>query len=320
MHARQWCARLALTRWLAIGAGACALVGGLAVGPAPAGGAGLPDLGPPGYRLLGADGGVFNFSSPFEGSAASDPARCPANPPGRALPNGSCSSIAPTALGNGYYILNSFNGSIFTYGDAVSFGEPAGSGPYAGPSEFWPKAVAMATTPDGQGYWVLEVGGSGLGAVQGFGDAHFFGDEVTAHVAHNGEPVGIVGSPGGGGYFIVDSDGGVFAFGDAVFAGSMGGKHLNAPVVGIALQRDPIGGYWLVAADGGVFNFGGAPFAGSLGATRLNAPIVAIVTNRNSPGYWLVGADGGVFAFGGNPFLGSMGGTPLNAPIVAAST
>ncbi len=29
------------------------------------------------------------------------------------------------------------------------------------------------------------------------------------------------------------SDGGVFSFGDAVFYGSEGGTHLNAPIVGI---------------------------------------------------------------------------------------
>ena len=37
----------------------------------------------------------------------------------------------------------------------------------------------------------------------------------------------------GKGYWEVASDGGVFAFGDAAFYGSMGGKPLNAPVVGI---------------------------------------------------------------------------------------
>ena len=30
------------------------------------------------------------------------------------------------------------------------------------------------------------------------------------------------------------SDGGIFTFGDAGFYGSMGGQHLNKPIVGIA--------------------------------------------------------------------------------------
>jgi len=35
------------------------------------------------------------------------------------------------------------------------------------------------------------------------------------------------------GYYLVASDGGIFAF-DAPFFGSMGGKPLNAPMVGMA--------------------------------------------------------------------------------------
>ena len=38
----------------------------------------------------------------------------------------------------------------------------------------------------------------------------------------------------GKGYWLVASDGGVFSFGDAQFYGSMGGKYLNAAIVGIA--------------------------------------------------------------------------------------
>jgi len=59
----------------------------------------------------------------------------------------------------------------------------------------------------------------------------------------------------------VASDGGIFAFGDAGFHGSMGGIRLNQPVMGMA--ADPTtGGYWLVAADGGIFSFA-APFEGA---------------------------------------------------------
>jgi hypothetical protein len=76
-----------------------------------------------------------------------------------------------------------------------------------------------------------------------------------------------------GGYWEVASDGGVFAF-NAPFEGSMGGSHLNAPIVGIA--ADPVtGGYWEVASDGGVFAFN-APFEGSMGGSHLNARIVGI--------------------------------------------
>ena len=70
------------------------------------------------------------------------------------------------------------------------------------------------------------------------------------------------------------ADGGVFAFG-APFYGSMGGQHLNAPIV--AARGGPNGGgYWFVAADGGVFAFGDAPYVGSMGGRHLNAPIVGL--------------------------------------------
>ncbi len=67
-----------------------------------------------------------------------------------------------------------------------------------------------------------------------------------------------------GGYRLVASDGGIFAFGDAPFSGSTGGMRLNQPVVGMAPTPDG-GGYWLVASDGGIFSFGDAPFVGSTG-------------------------------------------------------
>jgi hypothetical protein len=67
----------------------------------------------------------------------------------------------------------------------------------------------------------------------------------------------------GHGYWLVASDGGIFAFGDAPFLGSMGGTPLNARMVTVAPHR-PGTGYWTVAADGGLFSFGAAPFLGSL--------------------------------------------------------
>ncbi len=110
-----------------------------------------------------------------------------------------------------------------------------------------------------------------------------------------------------GGYRLGASDGGVFAFGNAAFYGSMTGKHLNGPIVGIAATPDDAG-YLLVASDGGVFAFGDAQFHGSLGNTlHLNAPIVGIAATPDGKGYWLVAADGGLFAFGDAHFHGSLG-------------
>ena len=78
-----------------------------------------------------------------------------------------------------------------------------------------------------------------------------------------------------GGYHLIAADGGVFSFGDASFYGSMGGKPLAQPIVGMAATPDGKG-YWLVAKDGGVFSFGDASFYGSMGGKPLAQPIVGM--------------------------------------------
>jgi hypothetical protein len=119
-----------------------------------------------------------------------------------------------------------------------------------------------------------------------------------------------------GGYWLVGSDGGVFAYGSAAFLGSTGALKLAAPV--LAMAPTPSGrGYWLLAADGGVFSFGDAPFLGSMAGTRkLGGAIVGMAATPTGKGYWLVGTDGGVFAFGDAGFFGSTGGLKLARPIV----
>jgi hypothetical protein len=126
-------------------------------------------------------------------------------------------------------------------------------------------------------------------------------------------------TPDGRGYWMVGSDGGVFAFGDAVFYGSTGGIHLTKPIVAMASTADGRG-YWLVGSDGGVFAFGDAAFHGSTGGIALTKPIVAMAATPDGRGYWLVASDGGVFAFGDAAFHGSTGGLPLTKPIVAMAT
>ena len=138
-------------------------------------------------------------------------------------------------------------------------------------------------------------------------------DNCVSHL-----PAGLVVAsaalPDGSGYYEVDTQGDVAAYGGAVCFGAMTGTPLTRPIVGMAI--DPAtGGYWLVATDGGIFSFN-APFFGSTGGMRLNRPIVGMSPDRDGGGYWLVATDGGVFSFGGAPFLGSTGNIELNQPIV----
>ena len=281
----------------------------------------LPHLGeqPPGYILVGADGGVFNFgSASYAGSMAGQHLAAPV------------SAVAGSVDGNGYWLAGE-DKSVFALGDAgfhgsgaeVSypcFGPPltACAVPTTGPLDPSP-AVGIARTLDGDGYLVAMADGH----VYGYGDAPWDvgGGQVPTSLA--APIVGVAMSADDAGYWLAGADGGIFARGQAPFFGSLGGKHLAAPITGIAANPDG-SGYWLVGADGGVFAFGGAPFLGSLPAlgVKPTARVVGMASTSDGRGYWLVGADGGVFAFGDATYLGGMAGTPLDAPVVgiAATT
>jgi len=100
------------------------------------------------------------------------------------------------------------------------------------------------------------------------------------------------------------TDGGVFSFPSTQFYGSMGGKHLNAPIVGIAGDSD---GYWLAAKDGGIFCFGSLSFFGSLPKSGISVDnIVGISPTATYGGYYLVSSTGMVYAFGDATTHGSL--------------
>lgn len=126
----------------------------------------------------------------------------------------------------------------------------------------------------------------------------------------------VAGTASGRGAWVADVNGAVYAFGDAGFHGSMGGRRLNKPIVGMTSRPDGAG-YWLVATDGGIFSFGSARFHGSTGAIALNSPIVGMASTPTGRGYWLVAGDGGIFCFGDARFFGSTGAIRLQQPIVA---
>jgi ribosomal protein L24E len=131
----------------------------------------------------------------------------------------------------------------------------------------------------------------------------------------NGPVLDSIPTPTGLGYYMVGSDGGIFAFGDAKFYGSMGDKKLNAPVQSLVPDSDGVG-YWLVASDGGIFAFQ-SNFRGSMGDKKLSKPISGMVPYGN--GYMMVGEDGGIFNFSDKLFVGSLGANPPARPIVAVA-
>ena len=106
----------------------------------------------------------------------------------------------------------------------------------------------------------------------------------------------MVPSSDGGGYFMVASDGGVFAFGDARFAGSCPGIG-GCSGAAVAVVPDASGnGYWLATQNGNVYAFGDAPFYGAPG--NQGSPVTSAVRTADGGGYWVLLADGAVYATG----------------------
>ena len=96
------------------------------------------------------------------------------------------------------------------------------------------------------------------------------------------------------GYFMVASDGGVFAFGDAHFAGSCPGIG-GCPGSAVAVMPDASGnGYWLVTSTGNIYTFGDAPYFGAPG----HGTVTSAVATPDGLGYWILLADGQVFPYG----------------------
>ncbi|HEV2369746.1 MAG TPA: hypothetical protein VGR90_07710 [Acidimicrobiales bacterium] len=249
-------------------------------------------LAPPtaGYRMVAADGGVFDFGNAgFHGSAGAVPLAQP------------IVGMVPTPDDGGYWLV-ARDGGIFTYGDAWYLGSTGGM-------HLNQPIVGMAAARDGNGYWLV----ASDGGIFSFGSAAFHGS--AGAIPLNQPIVGMAATPDGGGYWLVARDGGIFTYGDAGYFGSTGGMHLNQPIVGMAAARDG-NGYWLVASDGGIFSFGSAAFHGSAGALPLQAPVVGVEATPDGRGYWLVARDGGVFGYGDAAYEGSAAGVRLAAPIV----
>ena len=255
----------------------------------------------PGYWMVGADGRVYGFGAsrpmgdapPVAGAETVDIEPVPSgdgywvvDSTGAVTARGSApdlGSVSPAVLtagekvtslsrtpsGHGYWIFTT-RGRVLTFGDATSYGDMSKvqlNGP----------VLDSIPTPSGRGYYMV----ASDGGIFAFGDAVFagsMGDKRLNAPVQSLVPVppgqsASAATPGGG-YWLVASDGGVFAFG-APFRGSMGGTRLNKPVTGMV----PFGnGYLMVAEDGGVFDFSDLPFLGSLGDSPPAHPIVSVAS------------------------------------------
>ena len=174
--------------------------------------------------------------------------------------------------------------------------------------------VGVSPTANEAGYWLV----ASDGGVFAFGNAGYYGSIPGAGLAPAGSGlphslnapiVGIVPSSDGGGYFMVASDGGVFAFGDARFAGSCPGIGGCAGAAAAVVPDASGNGYWLITQTGNVYAFGDAPYYGAPG--NQGFPVTSAVRTVDGGGYWVLLADGAVYAYGdavacGGP-VGSIG-------------
>jgi hypothetical protein len=212
---------------------------------------------------------------------------------------GTLQTFTVGAAPRGYWLVGS-DGGIFDFGAAGFFGSMGGSA-------LQRPVVGITPTETRQGYWL----DASDGGVFAFGDAGFYGSipGLGLHPAGSRLPgsldapiVGMVPSRTGHGYFMVGSDGGVFAFGDAQFEGScpgIGGCAGSA----VAVMPDHTGdGYWLVTSAGAVYAFGDARFLGA--PAPQTVAVVDAVATPDGNGYWILYANGAVAAFGDAPALG----------------
>ena len=218
---------------------------------------------------------------------------------------------------HGYWLVGS-DGGIFTFGSAQFYGS-------TGSLHLQRPVVGIVPTADKGGYW-LDASDGGVFAF----DAGFYGsipglgfNPAGSGLAHSLDApiVGMVPSADGDGYFMVASDGGVFAFGDAQFAGSCPGIG-GCSGTAVAVAPDASGeGYWLVTTTGQVYTFGDAPYFGAPGPQ--SSPVTSMVRTPDGNGYWLLDAEGQVFGYGDAPNLGGpaglTGGTNPASAIFATS-
>jgi hypothetical protein len=207
----------------------------------------------------------------------------------------------PAAASHGYWLVGS-DGGIFTFGSAQFYGS-------TGSLHLQRPVTGITPTADRGGYWLV----ASDGGIFAFGGAGFHGSIPGAGLspagsghAHslNAPIVGMVPSNDGAGYFMVASDGGVFAFGDAKFEGScpgIGGCSGHA----VAVVPDATGnGYWVVTDTGSVYTFGDAANYGAPGPQASG--ITSAVATPNGGGYWVLDAAGQVFPFGNAAGMGSL--------------
>ena len=219
-----------------------------------------------GYWLFTADGDVYNSPyEPFYGSPATAGA-----PPSTFV------GMAVTPGAHGYRLVAK-SGTVYSYGNAAPLPAIRPSHPIEG----------IVAGPAGS-YWLYTAEGN----VYNSRGAGFYGSAAKAHVP---EPItGMSATSTGRGYWLVNSAGTVYAFGNAA---SLSPIHRSGSIAGIA--TDPLGGYWLYTATGNVYQSRGAGWYGSPAAGGLHpSAVTGMLATPDGRGYWLTTSAGTVYPYG----------------------
>jgi myo-inositol-hexaphosphate 3-phosphohydrolase len=127
-------------------------------------------------------------------------------------------------------------------------------------------------------------------------------------------PIQVV--PARSGYWMVGTDGRVYAFGDAKIYGDAA---LPAGAQAVDLEPTPTGnGYWIIDDLGNVYARGDAMSQPNLdrGKIRSAEVITSLSATKTGKGYWIFTSIGQVIPFGDAVFYGDMSKTKLNAPVL----
>jgi len=218
-------------------------------------------------------------------------------------------------------------GNVYNQDGAPWFGSKANAGVT--------DVVGLAPTPDGEGYWLV----GSKGEVWDFGDAALVTTVITtscatgkiAGVASAGSAggfyafdacgnvyaeagatphgsatparadiAGLASTPDGKGYWIVESDGTVWTFGDAANFPPVQTITTSCPGGIDGAATDPAGGFYAFTDCGNVYNEAGASWFKSLANSVTDVEGFAATADGN--GYWLIRVDsqgnGTLTAFG----------------------
>jgi hypothetical protein len=208
--------------------------------------------------------------------------------------------IAPTASGNGYWLVT-IDGKVYPFGDASQ-----GVTDYGPLDRDWIAGIAPAA--GGVGYRLITGSGRTLPAAAALNNTA----TVAAPLFSDAPALGILATPTGAGYWVLNPDGRVAAFGDATFAGDLRDTKLNQTIT--AMAANPAGtGYWLLGADGTVSAFGTAPLLGSAAVPPADSVVTLILPTATNGGYHLFSARGSTYNFGDALNYGSLFDVPTRA-------